>query len=787
MPRATLLPDMSTPADVYAPYIALPDTPPSLGSHITSHTPDEMSQSLLTGIPTGIQIPINAPKTEDGSSSPPRKRRKGGKIFSGCSTCRQRKMKCDQRRPICSNCARSRLYVCRGYEDDSVPHNPTSSTSAPPKHKPHPCPDPTDICQPKPLINEQSDNPSNFAQEMNSFPPFVFQDEAGFNSFLPPHISHCQSHTSRVTYGTQVESQLPISDIPSFLDDVSFWDQLVDPTSITQQDSQQIRELIQLAPLSRVPSPIPSLYQYQLSPSLPNLTNLPTSFSELVHHYRTHVSQLMMPTASDSQNPWLQLYLPLALQEPRTEPKQVLLHAILSVSAFSRAGLATKEDEGRYVDQGVKHGEEAVRRLRGVVDGRGVEDAVDKQALLAAALTISTIDVFSGANKGKGYTYLRMAKEVIHLTGGISWWLSEAPPTMTIFQIFRCYNIIASTTSWPSPQEQIQDQKQDWNKKQDQDEDRERESKNTDLSTSPDWKSSSSSPPSTESRFDPLDASTSLDLTHPNNDNALTTASPHYTLDISFGIAIKTLWCLNKTVSLSNIHSTFPPGKTWSTAHLSELSELQRELDFPIQNPEAFRASISNSISSPNSQSSGFNGVQPWQKGIPQIITDEIKENHVWAFHYSVMLFFRRALSHTLPPSSFSSSSSSSSPPQPQLQIPIPSQTLISHALTHLENIDTLTSSTPISTTLWPAFIAAAEALDTSLRHRALAWFVRARRHGIGNIAEAEKLVREVWRRVDRERYVVEEREGERGLSGGLGGVDWRCVMRECGVWVMLT
>ena len=100
---------------------------------------------------------------------------------------------------------------------------------------------------------------------------------------------------------------------------------------------------------------------------------------------------------------------------------------------------------------------------------------------------------------------------------------------------------------------------------------------------------------------------------------------------------------------------------------------------------------------------------------------------------------------------------------------------------------DTLTPSLPISNTLWPGFIAATEAIDTSLRHRALAWFIRAKRHGIGNIDEAKKLVMEVWRRQDRERYVVGEREGVQGLRGELGDVDWRRVMREMGVWVMLT
>lgn len=369
-----------------------------------------------------------------------------------------------------------------------------------------------------------------------------------------------------------------------------------------------------------------------------------------------------------------------------------------------------------------------------------------------------------------------MAKEVIHLTGGISWWLSEAPPTMTIFQIFRCYNIIASTTSWPNPQDRIQEADPD----ADMDEDPKTlvpASKEA-ASNSSGSESDSQSPasqvqlPNPEGNHDGLSKSTPTILNLPDIPLQVATPDsntgpPQYTLDITFGIALKTLWCLNKTVSLSTLHSTFRPSQTWSPSQLAELAELQRELDFPINNPEAFRASISNS---------GESGGNTWGKDIPQIVTDEIKENHVWAFHYSVILFFRRALAHTLPPSSS----------RPQTQH-IPSQTIIAHTLTHLENIDALTSSVRISNTLWPGFIASAEAIDTSLRHRALAWFVRARRHGIGNIKEAEKLVREVWRRADRERYVVEEREGERGLRGELGGTDWRRVMREEGVWVMLT
>ncbi|KAK0124781.1 hypothetical protein ONS96_008662 [Cadophora gregata f. sp. sojae] len=786
------------PADIFLPYITLSRSPPSFNTDSPLSKDSSLSHSARTVPGTGSQMAIDSPpKTQaDQSSSPPRKRRKGGKIFSGCSTCRQRKMKCDQRRPVCSNCARSRLYVCRGFEDDSI----SKESSRTPRTEAQSRPRPRDSAyhETKPLWDSTlQSNPQIFAADLNNFSPFFFQDNTSLRldaQILAPTLQPPQPQSSRPIFSTQLEAPLPPSDIPAFIDDISFWDQLLDSNDTTHQDSQQVRDLIHLPPLSRVSSPSSSLH-----PSLSIPTTFPAPYSELLYHYRTLVSQQMMPTCSPSQNPWLQLYLPLALQEPRTEPKQMLLHAILSVSAFSRAALASSEGE-KYRLQGVRHGEEAVRRLREAIDGNGDRmdgdekgkgkgkqqqkgeiDPVDKQALLAAALTISTIDVWSGANKGNGYIYLRMAKEVIQLTGGISWWLSAAPPTMTIFQIFRCYNIIASTTSWPSPQDQIRDQDRFLLEEDDNGElngDSPTIAKSEDdpnSSCSPDPQSALLSADNQNHIQEPIHDQvipsfpSTLDIQHPNN-------TP-YTLDISFGIAIKTLWCLNKTVSLSTLHSTFTPGKTWSPSQLLEIQELQNELDFPLRNPEAFRASIASSNSSSGVAGGGGGGIGP---GISQMVTDEIKENHVWAFHYSVILFFRRALAHTLPSSILSKAQ--------QTAEYIPSQTLISHTLTHLENIDTLTPSLPISNTLWPAFIASSESIHTPLRHRCLAWFIRARRHGIGNIEEAKKLVMEVWRRVDRERYVVGEREGEEGLRGELcAEVDWRVVMREGGTWVMLT
>jgi hypothetical protein len=108
----------------------------------------------------------------------------------------------------------------------------------------------------------------------------------------------------------------------------------------------------------------------------------------------------------------------------------------------------------------------------------------------------------------------------------------------------------------------------------------------------------------------------------------------------------------------------------------------------------------------------------------------------------------------------------------------------VSKALEHLENIDALTVDVPVANTLWPGFIAAAEAVDTDLRHRVLVWFARAKRHGIGNILAAKTLVLEVWRRVDR---LAGATAKQRDHKTELGPVDWRDVMREKGLYIMLT
>lgn len=110
----------------------------------------------------------------------------------------------------------------------------------------------------------------------------------------------------------------------------------------------------------------------------------------------------MMPTLAPLHNPWLRLYLPLALQEPATAPKQVLLYAILSVAAFNRAHLSSTDKEV-YQKQAKEFNDKAVSLLKQVLDAVNasdglVDDKTTKQALMAAALTLATAEVGHFAN-----------------------------------------------------------------------------------------------------------------------------------------------------------------------------------------------------------------------------------------------------------------------------------------------------------------------------------------------------------------------------------------------------
>jgi hypothetical protein len=243
----------------------------------------------------------------------------------------------------------------------------------------------------------------------------------------------------------------------------------------------------------------------------------------------------------------------------------------------------------------------------------------------------------------------------------------------------------------------------------------------------------------------------------------------HYILDISFGIGLGTISALNRIIRLARICSEYDGPSSWPKDLHDAVDALETQLYETEANPAAFRrvpgqdtAALNCSFEAPETPES-----KKPSATLPSVISDELLENHQWAFHYAVILFLHRSIQPS--PAKLSASRLKTA------------QNCVNQVLERLENIDSLTRGPSVrsANTLWPAFTAACEAVEVPLRHRALIWFARAGKRGIGNISAAKESVMEVWRRVDR---LVDD-EGH----GGLGPVDWREVMKDLEWKIMLT
>lgn len=338
-------------------------------------------------------------------SGPPKKRRKGGKIFLGCGTCRIRKIKCDLREPTCHNCERSRRYTCDAYQNDSG-ISPGMSTRPPSAAA---------------LIASQlHDNTSTDAPEKTS--------STVYSTFSANDTTTADANLSM--------GVVPLTDfLGDYLNSPSSWPQFdfdgdfnnfsfTVPTSPNLQALQSISAREHLIEQRFAPKPSESTMQSIVSltrgtnadlHSLPddlapekalNATSLGAGTGSalsdaargLIHHYKVHISEVMMPTSAPKCNPYLQIYMPLALQEPRTSPKLALLHAMLAVAATHKAHVALTQRE-LFLNQANESRKQAELMISEAMAGRRhstqqtPEVDESNHALLAAAITLTTVEV----------------------------------------------------------------------------------------------------------------------------------------------------------------------------------------------------------------------------------------------------------------------------------------------------------------------------------------------------------------------------------------------------------
>ncbi|RSL69670.1 hypothetical protein CEP54_002194 [Fusarium duplospermum] len=447
------------------------------------------------------------------------------------------------------------------------------------------------------------------------------------------------------------------------------------------------------------------------------------------------VTGVMMPTIDPSSNPWLQIYFPLALGEPSTPSQLSLQHALMSVAAYQRAyreGKSKQDDMKR----GFYHEQEASRVLERFVthEHPEIQSLRDQCTCLAAALGLISIDIF-GPRATDCTTRLGLARRVIDMYQDERSWESNVLSSM-LYQIFRCYETVGSTAKVT-----------------------------TEMTTaSQDHSPESDDAPSPDDR----NAITRMD-TNTAFEKSLADAR-YFILNSSFGVSWRTMSLLQETTKLGTACSSSNPRDM-----TREIRSLHQRLYGVEDDPSDFLAPVSSRRTIPRLDTSSHHSNDSNGVFLPKIISDELIENHQLAFHYAVMIYFHRVIPDTYLPHDAESGHRISSRDN--------CQALVRKVWDRLENIDCLTPrdiQLHRGNVLWPAFIAAAESIRVDLRHRALIWFSKAAKRGVGNTLRAKEVVMEVWRRVDRQMYPDEE-------LVGMGPVDWRVVMKEMGHSIMLT
>lgn len=96
------------------------------------------------------------------------------------------------------------------------------------------------------------------------------------------------------------------------------------------------------------------------------------------------------------------------------------------------------------------------------------------------------------------------------------------------------------------------------------------------------------------------------------------------------------------------------------------------------------------------------------------------------------------------------------------------------------QNISAFCEQSSGNFSLWPAFIAAVETYREDDMKSAQKWLEQCTQFGLGNRVPAKRIIEEVWRR-------REDAHFERAMDKGLIAVDWRDVVKDLGIDILLV
>lgn len=340
------------------------------------------------------------------------------KTFTGCWTCRSRRVKCDTARPSCNRCLKSKLS-CAGYQVRLVWDGDNSTDGfgwrgANGRGR---------------LLSAEStmQNPVFDMVHIDSILEFLDSWDASrdheairppytvFDSVLrrvPAELEagplNSDSVTSNGEDNTILECHTALSDINRFLQSES-------DTNYTIGLTLQQR----LLPLRR---------QYLSSSS--------TVERRLMHFWATSGSRLMSST-DHPDNPFRSVVIPLAMNagsEHKLAGHVALLQIIYSISAFNLAQLTTPGEEYQVI--AMSHLGISLQYLR-----QSLTEKPDGQyeAILATIIIMFILDILK-AQSSQWRAHLRGARQWLNKLGAGFWKKSQG--SHILYQIFQCHEVV---------------------------------------------------------------------------------------------------------------------------------------------------------------------------------------------------------------------------------------------------------------------------------------------------------------------------------------------------------
>lgn len=566
------------------------------------------------------------------------------KTFTGCWTCRSRGVKCDEGKPVCSRCTRAKLE-CQGYGlrliwEWNKGKEPEKEIRRRIFLGPGQNIKPTLSKKEVNLNLQKVDLVTETDSETLVFGPFsVFQSsvEVSAAHVLRPQDLGAGSgdvglarHGSLASSSVDLESEGCEMNVENIdVGDIDADEIEVEEINVDEEVENPVRELVAI--------PDPNLIVVRrraiTPPRSPELHSFSNPFScwgskeerQLMDYWLKSTSSKLVVNRS-SNNPFRTVYLPLALassqQYGNSSGHSSLYHAICAAAAFHRAHVSNFRDA--EIATGIKHHQRSIRHLR---HGLLATDEAEREATLAAIITMSSIDVIRG----------QTSNWKVHIRGGRDWLDSHRLSTWNqsrsasiLYQIFLCVEAIGSYGGLP------------------------------------------------------MLNSNAIEGFHDGS----------YCLDSVFGITQPVLKAIN---SINRIlrESNTPP----TTDELDSL-----ELDILMSDPS--------------------------DRKFQDLDTScaEATRHQACAFHQASLIYFKRTLKKVPP---------------------IGVQNLVQQGIYHLEEFDR-SKDLEVTGFLWPAFVIACEAEGEFLRSRIASWFERGERHGMRNISDAGRIVKEIWRRRDR-------------------------------------